>query len=348
MKTKKLLSIFLVVIMVLGICPLMNASAAEKRTVIDSGFCGVQGDNLKWTLFDDGELVISGEGEMDWYAPFDGEKTAPWNDYFDTIKVITIEEGVTSIGKYAFLTPIDADGNYEFASYYRINLPLSFEYFEGRLSETFDACRADGNILAVCYPGTDAQWAKVTNKGFKYTYNEETGKTDRELISLGFFGEKMTVSKPVNGFRRLYLNGEEPTAYCQIRDAEKLAENLQGSSITLCADYYIGDMENAKLEWSFKGRKGEIESVTNGVGMDSVAKIKGFTKGKGTVTLELVSADGTVISADVTPQFVSEAEDEITVFDIIFSYIGGFFYEIILAFGFGINIFIALLAMPFQ
>ncbi|MBQ4603712.1 MAG: hypothetical protein IJB16_03825, partial [Clostridia bacterium] len=45
-----------------------TAFAQEPRTVIDSGYCGAQGENLAWTLYDDGELVISGEGEMDWYC----------------------------------------------------------------------------------------------------------------------------------------------------------------------------------------------------------------------------------------------------------------------------------------
>ncbi len=105
MKLKKLLSIVLAVIMVLGVCPVMNVFAAEERTVIDSGICGLQGDNLAWTLYDDGELVISGEGEMDWYVPFNGEKLAPWNDYYDKIKVITLEEGVTSIEEHKGTVP---------------------------------------------------------------------------------------------------------------------------------------------------------------------------------------------------------------------------------------------------
>ena len=68
MKIKKLLSIILAVVMTLGVCPAMNVSAEEtERAVVDSGFCGAQGDNLTWTLYDDGELVISGEGETPFY-----------------------------------------------------------------------------------------------------------------------------------------------------------------------------------------------------------------------------------------------------------------------------------------
>lgn len=55
--------------------------------------------NITWTYFNDGRLIISGSGSMpDW-----SEKApAPWSEYSDTIKSVTIEDGVTSIGSYAF------------------------------------------------------------------------------------------------------------------------------------------------------------------------------------------------------------------------------------------------------
>ena len=63
-------------------------------SVVDSGTCGAEGDNLTWTLYDDGELVISGEGEMGYGSP--------WEDYKDDILSLTIESGVMSIGNSAF------------------------------------------------------------------------------------------------------------------------------------------------------------------------------------------------------------------------------------------------------
>ena len=59
-----------------------------------SGTCG---DNLTWKLSEDGQLTISGEGEM-----YDYPDEAPWIDYVDVITHIIIEEGVTSIGTGAF------------------------------------------------------------------------------------------------------------------------------------------------------------------------------------------------------------------------------------------------------
>ena len=71
--------------------------------IIDSGKCG---DNLTWTLHDDGELVIEGTGDM-WdyglkYVNGNGLTTAPWGEYSDKFTKLTLKEGVTSIGWYAF------------------------------------------------------------------------------------------------------------------------------------------------------------------------------------------------------------------------------------------------------
>lgn len=66
---KNAVSIIIVTIVLLStFSSTMYAFASEEeKSVVDSGFCGLQGDNLKWTFYSDGELVISGTGEMDWY-----------------------------------------------------------------------------------------------------------------------------------------------------------------------------------------------------------------------------------------------------------------------------------------
>jgi hypothetical protein len=57
---------------------------------------GETGD-LHWELVD-GTLTISGEGAMPDYAPND----APWYEYCNNIITVEIQDGVTSIGQYAF------------------------------------------------------------------------------------------------------------------------------------------------------------------------------------------------------------------------------------------------------
>lgn len=347
MKLRKLLSIFISAVLVLGVCPIMSVFAFEERVVVSSGICGAEGDNLKWNLYDDGELVISGEGEMDWYVPINGEKLAPWNDYYDNIKVITLEEGVTSIGKDAFRTPVDENGNFKIARYYRINLPLSLEYFES-YPNPFDECRPSGNLVAFCYKGNEKQWQKVKPKGFKYTYNKETGETYRTLVKEGFGGDGMSASSPVKENRILYLNGKEPTPFCRIRADKQVSENSQVFTIALNADYYIGDSENAKLEWSLKLSDGKIEPIANEEGIDTAVNISGITKRMGAVTVEIVTEEGKTLASDSMIDFSPISKEQATVFDKIFSTICGFFYEIYLLFGYGLNIISALFVSFFS
>ena len=65
--------------------------------VIASGECG---DDLTWTLSDDGVLTISGTGDMQDWGLFDYR--TDWFQYRDQVTSVVIEPGVTSIGSYAF------------------------------------------------------------------------------------------------------------------------------------------------------------------------------------------------------------------------------------------------------
>ena len=84
-----------------GIRPALKLNLKNAvRVIIASGYCGADGDNVKWTLYDDGELVISGSGAMDDYY-FNPTKT-PWCAVQSSIVELTIKDGVISIGEYAF------------------------------------------------------------------------------------------------------------------------------------------------------------------------------------------------------------------------------------------------------
>ena len=86
-------------------CAVFVCAVAEAET--KTGFCGADGDNLIWTLDDDGTLTISGTGSMENYsytATYVNDRyvnltTAPWGE---KITSVDIEYGVTNIGDYAF------------------------------------------------------------------------------------------------------------------------------------------------------------------------------------------------------------------------------------------------------
>lgn len=65
---------------------------------------GTWGDNLTWTLDEEGALTISGQGEMQYAQEDDGDGTMlyPWADYKDQITSVVISEGVTLVAYGAF------------------------------------------------------------------------------------------------------------------------------------------------------------------------------------------------------------------------------------------------------
>ena len=78
---------------------------AVNATEVDSGTCG---ENVRWSLSSDWVLTISGTGPMDNYDLNWNRPGAPWNDHMDSIQHVIIEDGVTSIGNFAFAFKFDA------------------------------------------------------------------------------------------------------------------------------------------------------------------------------------------------------------------------------------------------
>ena len=108
MKTKKLriLSALLALAMLLALLP---TAAFADDSVVAGGTFGANGDNLEWTLDNNGTLTISGSGAM---ADYDSYYNQPWAGQRDNIKHLVVENGVTSIGNNAFrycTNLIDAD-----------------------------------------------------------------------------------------------------------------------------------------------------------------------------------------------------------------------------------------------
>ena len=99
----KLRSLFCIVTVIL--CLSLLSIGVYGADIIDSGACG---HYLYWMLYDDGELVIEGTGDMyDYsheynYTFNDYVTTAPWNKHLNDVKKLTLTEGVTSIGYDAF------------------------------------------------------------------------------------------------------------------------------------------------------------------------------------------------------------------------------------------------------
>ena len=95
---KRIASILLAVMMIVTLLPLGLVETAWAATVVGSGDCGKNGDNVTWKLTSDDTLTISGTGDM---ADFEWDGT-PWCSVSSQVKSVVIKDGVTSIGDCAF------------------------------------------------------------------------------------------------------------------------------------------------------------------------------------------------------------------------------------------------------
>ena len=75
---------------------MVSLPIVANAETIANGICG---DDLTWELDADGTLIISGTGSMNYYANY---TYVPWDSYKQKIKSLVIEQGVKSIGNFAF------------------------------------------------------------------------------------------------------------------------------------------------------------------------------------------------------------------------------------------------------
>ncbi len=142
---KKIISVLL--------CILLLASLLPVSAFADTTASGTCGDNLTWTLDSNGTLTISGTGEMeDWgFAPDNGDyKTAaPWGECYSSIKIVAINDGVTSIGLAAF---------FGCSSLTSVTIPDSVTSIG---DYAFEGC---SNIENVYYNGDIDSWLRIDFK----------------------------------------------------------------------------------------------------------------------------------------------------------------------------------------
>ena len=96
MKKRFIPMLFALILMTVFVSLGMFSTTASAAETTPSGTCG---DNLTWTLDDEGTLTISGTGSMYDYSY---SSSAPWYSYRSSIKSVVIGDSVTSIGDYAF------------------------------------------------------------------------------------------------------------------------------------------------------------------------------------------------------------------------------------------------------
>lgn len=95
MKIRRLLFMIVAIFLLVPMIP-SDTFGKEINLSEESGICG---ENLTWKLEAQNLLVISGTGKMQDYTY---KSEMPWYSYINDIKEVVLEEGVTTIGDYAF------------------------------------------------------------------------------------------------------------------------------------------------------------------------------------------------------------------------------------------------------
>ena len=114
--------------------------------IVASGDCG---ENLTWTLDNEGWLNISGSGEMNHYGQDEaGSEQSPWFSHALEIQHVTLSSDVSTIGSYAF------DSCQQLTT---ISLPKNL-YDIG--SNAFSGCN---NLSDIFFGGTETRW-QLLNK----------------------------------------------------------------------------------------------------------------------------------------------------------------------------------------
>ena len=112
----------------------VNVGYNLPSTVINKGECG---DKVYWTLYSDGKLYISGEGDIKDHNSY--QYYSPWPSYTEDIKCVKICSGITRIGENTFyrctnltniaipdsVTSIGTDAFYDCSNLESITIPDS-------------------------------------------------------------------------------------------------------------------------------------------------------------------------------------------------------------------------------
>ena len=107
---KRFVSLLLAISMIFSLMPVsaVTAFAEDENSgavkIIDKGNCGADegGENLKWTLDNNGVLTISGSGAMKDYTWDENVRLDWYVNYKKDIRSVVLDNRITHIGNYAF------------------------------------------------------------------------------------------------------------------------------------------------------------------------------------------------------------------------------------------------------
>ncbi len=219
---KRTMKLLLVAVIMAVLCTFIAISASAET--VDSGTCG---DNLTWVLDSEGTLTISGTGAMKDYLPGIG----PWKSYQSSVKTVVIEDGVTSIGDYAFsqcnsLTSIaipDSVTSIGSCAFSRCSSLTSIAIPDSITSIGFNAFMTCESLTDVYYSGNEEKWSAIS---IENSFNNP-------LLDANIHFNYHTDADD----HHYYVNGVT---------APTCTEQGYTTYICVCGDTYVGDYRAAK------------------------------------------------------------------------------------------------------
>lgn len=155
-------------------------------------------DLLSWYFVEDeGRLVVWGEGAMEDYS---SENQSPWHKYAEAIRFVTIAQGVTGIGNYAFCDCVN----------------LEIVTFEGS-APTISANAFSGVETHAYYTDSDATWTTDILNNYGGTIIWRGGQ---------FLGKGMFWNLDASGTLRIWGVGEMPEDSTPWWDERNSVESL--------------------------------------------------------------------------------------------------------------------------
>ena len=167
----------------------------EQGTATEGGYYGVNmGDNIKWTYDKStGTLTFKGSGDMNNISNGNGGERAPWYnaDYRDSITNIVIEEGITSVGSWAFISLVNVT---------TVTIPSTVTVIQPHAFQNCQGIKYMNLPNGLTNIGIDAFFFMDSCKGF-YIDNPKTGYHTEDGV---LFGNKTLITYPQGNERASY------------------------------------------------------------------------------------------------------------------------------------------------
>lgn len=278
--------------------------AENAPTIVNSGYCGGEGDgtNLSWTLDSEGLLTISGRGKMFYDFTFKG-----WENQRDDVREVIIQQGVTTVADGAFakshnLANVTLPDSISFigssAFYYTALTSITIPGgVEGIGQFAFEGC---ADLTDVYYGGTRAQWNTMAKYYIGHS-NEPLMSANIHFLATGATvrpgtGAKQDVKAGADGKMAITVPNVVNNKAATVTFDQAAVENISG----------YGDM-TLTVKDNTANLSGTLKNSAEVKGKNAASIIVTLTKADGTpVFTEGTSAGEAVITIPYKTGLVSE------------------------------------------